>query len=304
MTPRTTGLALAACTAAVSGVAVYVNASGVRAFGDATAYTTAKNSVAAVLLAALALATVSRGGRERPRLPRTRRGWAGLATIGVVGGSVPFVLFFEGLARASSADAAFLHKTLVLWVALLAVPLLHERVGWLQAGAVVLLLGGQALLAGGLPQLTIGGGETLIGLATLLWAGEVVVAKRVLDEVSATTVGLARMGVGSVVLIVWTVVTRGPGVLTGASGEQWWWALVTGALLAAYVATWFAALSHAPAVDVTAVLASGSVLTALLQTGLTGAPLAPAVPGIVAILAAVALVTAARPGPDLQVPTP
>jgi drug/metabolite transporter (DMT)-like permease len=290
MTPRGTGLVLAGCTAAISGVAVYVNANGVRAFGDATAYTTAKNAVAAVLLAGIALAVGRVRDAERPRLPSTRRGWVGLVAIGVIGGSVPFVLFFEGLARASSADAAFLHKTLVLWVALLAVPLLGERVGRLQAAAVVLLLGGYALLGGGLPQLTAGGGEVLVLAATLLWAGEVVVAKRVLAEVPAATVGLARMGVGSVVLIVWTVATRGAGVLTVLTAQQWWWALVTGALLAGYVATWLSALSRAPAVDVTAVLAGGAVLTALLQSGIGGAALAPALPGMGLVGLAIALV--------------
>jgi cystathionine beta-lyase/cystathionine gamma-synthase len=42
------GLAFAGGTAAISGVAVFVNSGGVRAFGDATAYTTAKNLAAAL----------------------------------------------------------------------------------------------------------------------------------------------------------------------------------------------------------------------------------------------------------------
>lgn len=304
-TTRGTGLALAGCTAAISGVAVYVNANGVRAFGDATAYTTAKNTVAAILLVGIALAVARGHGAERPRLPRSTRGWVGLGAIGLVGGSVPFVLFFEGLARASSADAAFLHKTLVLWVALLAVPLLGERLGRLQAAAVALLLGGYALLGGGLPRLTVGGGEVLVLAATLLWAVEVVVAKKVLAEVPATTVGLARMGVGSVVLIGWTVATRGAGVLTVLTAQQWWWTLVTGALLAGYVATWLAALSRAPAVDVTAVLAAGAILTVLLQSGLGGAALAPVLPGIGLIALAVGLVVVAgarRSAPDTDAP--
>src|SRR5690606_24010654 len=97
-TTRGTGLALAGCTAAISGVAVYVNSNGVRAFGDAPAYTTAKNTVAAILLVGIALAVARGHGAERPRLPRSTRGWVGLGAIGLVGGSVPFVLFFEGLA--------------------------------------------------------------------------------------------------------------------------------------------------------------------------------------------------------------
>ena len=38
-----------------------------------------------------------------------RPGWAVVATaVAVIGGSVPFVLFFEGLARAEATQAAFI----------------------------------------------------------------------------------------------------------------------------------------------------------------------------------------------------
>jgi drug/metabolite transporter (DMT)-like permease len=53
------------------------------------------------------------------------------------------------------------------------------------------------------------------------------------------------------------------------------WVLVTDVILAGYVATWFAALSRAPALDVTAVLVIGAVITALLAAAVNGKPLAP-----------------------------
>jgi hypothetical protein len=40
--------------------------------------------------------------------------------------------------------------------------------------------------------------------ATLLWTAEVVIAKVLLADLSSWTVGLTRMGIGSVVLIGWT----------------------------------------------------------------------------------------------------
>ena len=51
---RERGIALAGVTAIVSGFAVFVNGYGVRRFDDATTYTTAKNLVAGLALAALA----------------------------------------------------------------------------------------------------------------------------------------------------------------------------------------------------------------------------------------------------------
>ena len=145
---RATGVLLALCTAVVSGIAVYVNSRGVSHFADATVYTTAKNAVAGGLLVVLALPQLTAGAAAANRArPRTRRHWAGLVAVACVGGSVPFVLFFEGLARAEATQASFIHKTLVVWVALLAVPLLRERVG-AHYSAIALLVAGQVLLAG------------------------------------------------------------------------------------------------------------------------------------------------------------
>jgi uncharacterized membrane protein len=48
--------------------------------------------------------------------------------------------------------------------------------------------------------------------------------------------------------------------------------LLTGLLLTAYVATWYSALARAQAVDVTAVLVFGAVITALLSGAADGTP--------------------------------
>jgi drug/metabolite transporter (DMT)-like permease len=215
--------------------------------------------------------------------------WAGLAVVGVFGGAIAFVLFFEGLALASATDAAFLQKTLLVWVALLAVPLLGERVGALQVAAIALLVLGQIGLAGGTTTL-LGLGQLMVLGATLLWGVEVIIAKKLLADLSSWTVGLTRMGVGSVVLVAWTLI-RGEGAsLTSLTGNQWMWVLVTGVILAGYVSTWFAALSRAPAVDVTAVLVIGAVLTALLAAVVNGKPLAPQLGWVALVLAGTALV--------------
>ncbi len=134
------GHALALAAACVSGVAVFVNGEAVGAFSSPTVYTTAKNLVAGIVLVAVAL-TLAGTPAHRPRpsaAVASRR--PALLAVAVVGGSVTFVLFFEGLARASSTDAAFLHKTLVVWAAILAVVVLRETVGPAQVAAVALLL--------------------------------------------------------------------------------------------------------------------------------------------------------------------
>ena len=293
---RRTGIALAGLAACISGVAVFVNGYGVKQFPDATTYTTAKNMVAALLLVA-AFALCSRSAPVRVALPRSGRRWFALAAIAVIGGSVPFVLFFEGLARASSVDAAFLQKTLVVWVALLAVPLLGERVGPWHIAAIGLLVAGLALLTRDLTVLRPSVGELMVLAATLLWAVEIVIAKRLLGDLPSLTVAMARMAGGVAVLLLWAGVQGRFGSLAGHGLTGWMWAAATGVLLAAYVATWYAALARAPAIDVTAMLVPAAIVTAMLESASRGVALpAPVGLALIAVGAAiVAVVTWHRP---------
>ena len=265
---RATGIALAFVTALISGVAIFVNGRAVKHFGDATVYTTAKNAVAGVLLLALAAPLL---GGPRSEVPRMRKHRLGLVAIAVIGGSVPFVLFFEGLARAEATQAAFIQKTLVVWVAIIAVPLLHERLGWPHLAAIALLVAGQAWLVGDAGTVAFGSGEMLILAATLLWAVEVIVAKKLLSDLDSRLLGAARMALGTIVLLAWVAVSGRANELVSLSGDQWSWVLLTGLILAGYVATWYAALARAQAVDVTAVLVFGAVVTAVLSRVADGA---------------------------------
>jgi drug/metabolite transporter (DMT)-like permease len=293
LSTRTVGVALAFVTACVSGVAVYVNSKGVSHFDDATVYTTAKNAVAGAVLLALALPLLAAapGTGGKVGRPRARRDWAALVAVACIGGSVPFVLFFEGLSRASATQAAFIHKTLVVWVALLAVPLLRERLGPAHIGAISLVMLGQGWLAGELGTVTFGAGEAMILGATLLWAVEVVVVKKLLVTMEPRTLAVGRMGLGTVVLLSWLAVSGRGGDLFALGAEQWGWALLTGLLLSAYVATWYLALARAQAVDVTAVLVFGAVVTAVLAGAADGVPVDTV--GLVLITAGVALIAAA-----------
>jgi drug/metabolite transporter (DMT)-like permease len=276
------GVLLALGTALISGLSIFVNGFAVKQLPDPAVYTTLKNGVAAFLLIGLMAVSV-RPAQIRAITPRS---WGWLAVIGIIGGSVPFLLFFTGLAQASAPSAAFIHKTLFIWVAFLAVPLLGERLGLAQIGALGVLLVGQLLIL--MPSgIVWGSGETLIAAATLLWAVETIVARRVLRTVPAAVVGASRLGLGLVVLVGYLAVTGKLGAVAALSGEQWRWALLTGLLLTGYVGTWFAALKRAPASLVTAILVLGAPVTAALQAIGTGAiPAVPVLTGQLLVLAA------------------
>jgi hypothetical protein len=73
--------------------------------------------------------------------------------------------------------------------------------------------------------------------------------------------------------------------------------VVTGGLLAGYVATWFAALREAKASAVTSVLVAAAVVTGVLSAASKGsAPDPVVVGGYLLIVVAVALVIAANTG--------
>jgi uncharacterized membrane protein len=166
--------------------------------------------------------------------------------------------------------------------------------------AIAGLVWGQALLGGGLKGITgigMGTGEAMIFAATLLWAAETIVARTLLPELTPLTVATARMGGGVVILIGYTLATTKWAVLTAVGWHQWSWAIATGLILAAYVATWYGALARAAATDVTALLVPGAIITALLQSG--SKALAPQWPGLalVAVGAALVLLAAKNKGP-------
>jgi drug/metabolite transporter (DMT)-like permease len=286
---------LAAATAFISGVSVFVNGYGVRAWteiSDPATYTTLKNTGAALILL-VAMILAARGeAAEGFSASGSGKHKMGLIVVAVVGGSIPFVLFFEGLVRATSGDAAFIHKTLVVWVAILAVTILRERIGLPHLAALVLLVWGQAALSGGVGAIAFGSGESMILLATLLWAVETVIAKRLLSAVPSLALGVARMAGGADVLILFGVWRGAFSGLTGVTPEHVMWIAVTALTLAGYVGTWYAALARAQAVDVTAVLVGGALITGLLETGLRGAAL-PSGSGVVLIAIGVVLVIAA-----------
>lgn len=291
---RRSGLLMAGVAAIVSGCAVFINGYGVDAWSevaDATTYTTLKNLVAALVLVTAAAMAGARGSRALTR-PTSPSETVGLVVVAVVGGAAAFALFFEGLQRASSTQSAFIHKTLVVWVAILAVGLLRESLKPFHVAAIALIVAGQFVLVGSVDEVAFGTGEIMVLAATLLWSVEVVVAKRLLAGLSPLTVGVARMGGGAAVLVAYGLFTGGLASMGAVTFRHVAWVVVTGVVLAVFVGSWFTALSRASAIDVTAVLVGGAVVTAFLRAVVSGNPLeAPLGLGMVA--AGVALVAVA-----------
>jgi drug/metabolite transporter (DMT)-like permease len=192
---RVPGVILAGATALVSGISVFVNSYGVRAGATPAVYTTAKNLVAVAVLSLLAMVGwgVRRRGSssvaanfvaaapEARSVPATRRWveWLGLAYVGAIGGGLAFVLFFDGLAVSEPGPAAFWRDTLVLWVAVLAILFLRERLRWWNVAAIALLFGGEIMSSAvALDSWRPTTAKSTCSLSSVLWAFEVVIARR------------------------------------------------------------------------------------------------------------------------------
>ena len=283
------GVVLAFVAALLSGVAIYLNGTIVRDFPDQTLLAAVRNGAVGAVLLAVLLAQ-GRGAELRPAAPRQR---LAMVVLGVFGGGIAFALFFTGLAQASATDAAIIQKTMFVWVAILAVPILGERLGAIQVAGLVLLLGGTLLIAPA-GSLGFGPGEILILLATLLWAGEVIVARWLLGTTAALPAVTARMALGGVVLFGLVAFDGHLAQLGAWSAQQWGEVALTGVILLGYVGTWYAALKRAPASMVTSVLVVAAVITAGLQALAAGALPAPVrLEGLGLVTLGTCLVTAA-----------
>ncbi len=296
---RIPGVAIAGATALVSGVSVFVNSYGVKDFTAPSVYTTAKNLVAAVILCAVAFTASRVAGSATGAFtaaPTTRSAdrsvasWVALTYVGVIGGGLAFVLFFQGLSMSQPASAALWRDTLVLWVALFAGAVLREKVRWWNLLAIVLLVVGEVTVTGGVGQLAANHGELDVLASSVLWAVEIVIAKRLLRDVSPSTLAIVRMGGGGLALVAYLGVTGALGSLVHLDAAQAGWVLLTGVLLALYVATWMTALARARALDVTSVLVAGAVVTWLLQWLAGTASPAPSTLGLVLIALGAVLV--------------
>ncbi len=254
-----TATILALSAALISGLANFLNKLAVTAVKDAVVFTTLKNAVVALALIGLVLAL-----KKLPELRSLNRGqWLKLLAVGVIGGSLPFALFFTGLTQTSAVNASLIHKTLFLWVILLAAPLLKEKMSpgqWLGVAAIF----GANLLVGGFKGFQYNAGELMILAATLLWAGENVIAKMALKDVSSATVAAARMVIGSLVLLPFALGRGGLAAVAGMNAGHWGWALLSAAVLTAFVIAWYAALKRAPASYVATLLVPATLVTNVL----------------------------------------
>ncbi|MFH2105581.1 MAG: DMT family transporter [Parcubacteria group bacterium] len=260
------GIKLAFITAIISGLAVFFNKFAVTGNIDPYQFTTLKNVLVAIVLCSVVLLPMTwRKLREIKRAD-----WYKLLAIGVIGGSLPFLLFFKGLSMTSAAMGGFIHKTLFIWVSIMAIAFLKEKISKVQWLALGVMLVGIGLVVG-IKAFTFGWAEIMILAATLLWSIENVIAKKVLRAVDPKIVAWARMFFGSVILLIYLSFTSGFAGISTLNGGQWLWIGLSVLLLSGYVLAWYHALAYEKASVVASVLVLAFPITTVLDAIYKGA---------------------------------
>lgn len=253
------GIYFAIATALISGFSIFLNKFAIKEFPSPLFFTTAKNFVVGIMLFALVW--------KKNFLPKKFeiKLWVKMIIIGAIGGSIPFLLFFHGLSQTSAGMAAFIHKTLFLWVSVLAFFFLKERLSKFQAYALLLLFAGMIYLEG--PKgIGFNKAEWFIFGATLIWAMETILVKKFVKDISPALLAFGRLFFGSFMMIGYLLITKSlPSYQLPATSYQLSWLLFTSILLFGYVLTWYYSLKYAPAGIVSSVLVLGAPVTALLE---------------------------------------
>ena len=142
MTSKQKALLLVFGTAIISGCSVFFNSFATKVITNPSVLTTAKNILVALVLSLFILTPFV---FKKLKLLQ-RNDWLKLVLIGLIGGSIPFLMFFKGLSLTSAVNAGFIHKTLFIWVTLLAIPFLKEKLSKVQWFALAVLLLGNYFL--------------------------------------------------------------------------------------------------------------------------------------------------------------
>lgn len=286
---RNKGYLLVLATAIISGFSVFLNKFGV-SFSDPYIFTFSKNILVALLLTSVLL--ILKDYKILKSLKRKQ--WLILVAIGLIGGSVPFLLFFKGLSLTTASGASFIQKTMFIWIFGLAIFFLKEKISTrlMLAGSTLML--GNALLLKTF-DIELDAGAVLIFVATIFWAIENVVSKHMLKELPAEIIMWSRMFFGSFFIFAFLMFNGQLNALGTLGYDQIVWIAITSILLFAYVATWYSGLKYIRVSEAAVILMLGSPITTCLNAMTTGAMSAKECFGIlVAIIGVMVVIGADR----------
>jgi len=259
MNIKNKGYWLVFATAVISGFSIFINKFGVSVINPYI-FTFLKNVTVAVLLCSVLVAAKD----LKVIKSLSKKQWGILMAIGLVGGSIPFLLFFKGLSLTSAAGASFIQKTMFVWILILAGIFIKEKITKNYVFAGLLLIGGNLLFLK-ISDIRFDTGSGLVLLATLFWAVENVISKQALKDLPARIVMWGRMFFGSVFILIFLALSHQVSLLGNVNIQQIGWTAITSVLLFGYVYTWYSGLKYIKVSEAAIILMLGSPITTMLS---------------------------------------
>lgn len=254
------GLLFALFAATISGLAIFYNKLNLTTGIDPQIFNIIKNGGVAILLTLFFLSPKKIREVRKISPSNLKR----LVTVSIIGGSIPFILYFDGLKSVSAINANLIHKSMFIFVALLAIPFLKERLNsWQIIG--YFLAAASNLFIGGFTGFSLNYGELMILGATLFWSLENILVKITVKDLDSTLAAWTRMTLGTFIILGYVIATGKIYLFSSLTTSQ---ILPLGGsilLLTGYVIFWYKALQYAPATAVTSVLILATPITNILS---------------------------------------
>jgi drug/metabolite transporter (DMT)-like permease len=256
---KNNGIALVLLTAFISGFSIFVNKIGVKGI-DPFIFTALKNSVTAILL----LFVLFKKRLFASFLELKKIDYIKLLVIGLIGGAIPFLLFFKGLSLTNPAQASFWHKNMFLISIPFALVFLKEKLNRSFLLSAILLFAANLLL---LQKININfqTGDYLVLLATISWTIENTFSKHLLKHIKAEHLAFSRMFFGTIGIFIFLAFTKRINSIQGLGWGELVWVLFTSFLLLAYQLTWYKGLKRIKLTTALAILLLGGPVTSILS---------------------------------------
>ncbi|MBU5688053.1 MAG: DMT family transporter [Candidatus Aenigmarchaeota archaeon] len=232
------GTLFALITAIISGIAIPANKLFVVKI-DPLVFTSIRSIIIGAIFLLISLT------RNEFNKRKNKIDWKNLLAIAIIGGAFAFYLYFSGLKLTTSGRAAFLHKTLPLYVCVLAFIFLKEKIDKKLLLAITLMFFGTVILYLGQikpaemwqnPSL----GDLLVIIATFLWGIENIIARKVMREGESNfIVSFSRMFFGGLILFGLLIISNKLNQISSLTTDQIRNILISTTILFCYVFFWY-----------------------------------------------------------------
>ncbi len=258
------GFLLILSTAVISGFSIFINKYSVSVINPYV-FTWLKNIIVAALL--IGVICLMKDWKILKNI--NPKQWILLVLIGLIGGAIPFLLFFKGLQITTAAWGSLIHKTMFIYAIVFAAVFLKEKISknLLIAGSLLFL--GNIFLIKFTPHY-FNAGDILILIAAMFWAGENILSKYLLKNLTPNIVAASRMFFGSIFILGFLGATSQLTLLADLDVRQIGWTTVTAVMLFGYVMTWYHGLKYVAVSQATIILLTGAFITTALSFAQTG----------------------------------